>query len=231
MSAPVLRSTAAARTGREGAAPSRPLPVVTAALCLAALGVHALGLGDALQYERGAIAAGQIWRLFTGHLAHWSADHLVWDVAALALLGGLVERRGRGRYAGLLIAGGGAISLGLLVVDPGLAAYRGLSGLDAMLFVALALDLVRDAVRSRDACGVAGGALLLAGLAAKILAEQLAGASVFVAQVGAVEVAPLAHAIGAAWATAVVAARATRSASVAASRAAGSPAARRRDRR
>jgi membrane associated rhomboid family serine protease len=40
-----------------------------------------------LEYDRAAVAAGEIWRLLTGHLTHWSFDHLFWDVLGLAIPG------------------------------------------------------------------------------------------------------------------------------------------------
>ena len=67
-------------------------PVCTVVGVVLALAVAALNLAGALQYDRGAIAAGQVWRIITGHFTHWSADHLSWDVAVFAVLGLLAER-------------------------------------------------------------------------------------------------------------------------------------------
>jgi rhomboid family GlyGly-CTERM serine protease len=40
----------------------------------------------ALRYDREALAAGQWWRLLTGHLIHLGFEHAVLDVAGLALM-------------------------------------------------------------------------------------------------------------------------------------------------
>ena len=57
------------------------MPVVTVTLALAAVAVQLIpGWAAAWQYERAAIAAGQWWRMLTGHLTHWNMDHLLWDV-------------------------------------------------------------------------------------------------------------------------------------------------------
>lgn len=37
--------------------------------------------GELLQYDRQAIADGQLWRVVTGHLVHIGLEHLAWDAA------------------------------------------------------------------------------------------------------------------------------------------------------
>jgi len=44
------------------------------------------GLAAHLQYDRAAIAAGEVWRLASGHWTHYSLDHVVWDALAFATL-------------------------------------------------------------------------------------------------------------------------------------------------
>lgn len=188
-----------ARSGREGIGPSRPLPVLTALLCFVAIGAFFTGQGAAWEWSREAIGRGEIGRLFTGHLAHWSLEHLVWDVGALALLGAFFERRGRAAFVITVAGAAVAIPLGLAWLDPGLVAYRGLSGIDSALFVAGCASVLGDAIAARDRRGAIAAGLLLAGLVAKVGVEAVTGASLFVgghAGPAGVEVTPLAHAIG-----------------------------------
>ena len=37
-------------------------------------------ISQLLDYRRDAIQAGQLWRLITSHLTHWSPDHLAWSL-------------------------------------------------------------------------------------------------------------------------------------------------------
>ena len=48
-----------------------------------------------MQYDRSAIAAGEAWRLLTGHWTHWSLEHLFWSGGAFLLLAGLFRGSAR----------------------------------------------------------------------------------------------------------------------------------------
>lgn len=51
-------------------------PVITCAVAIASILIFfTAGTGDLLQYERRAIGEGELWRLLTGHLAHWNFEH------------------------------------------------------------------------------------------------------------------------------------------------------------
>ena len=54
-------------------------------------------LADRLQYDRSAVVEGQLWRIATCHLTHWSFEHLFWDVTALLFLGFVIEQDKRRR--------------------------------------------------------------------------------------------------------------------------------------
>jgi hypothetical protein len=47
-----------------------------------------------LEYNRTSIANGEIWRLVTGSIVHWTTDHLFWDLLMFVVLGAAIERRG-----------------------------------------------------------------------------------------------------------------------------------------
>ncbi|HXQ30421.1 MAG TPA: rhombosortase [Steroidobacteraceae bacterium] len=101
--------------------------IVAAVLLLA----HALGpaVGKALRYERGAVAAGEWWRLLGCHLVHYDATHLAMNVGGLALLWWLYGADARGRdWLFIALASALGVSLGLWFLEPTLSWYLGLSG-------------------------------------------------------------------------------------------------------
>jgi rhomboid family GlyGly-CTERM serine protease len=94
---------------------------------------------EALTYDREAIAAGEIWRLLTGHFVHSDPGHLAWNAAALYLIGSLLEDFGRRQMGAAIIGGIAAVDLALWFGMPDLEQYCGLSGmLNALLVVTLA---------------------------------------------------------------------------------------------
>jgi rhomboid family GlyGly-CTERM serine protease len=173
--------------------------VVTLTIAALALAIHLLpGLSAALQFERSAIAAGQWWRLLTGHLTHWNADHIFWDVLMFVILSVMVENLGRLRFVLLCLASATGISLVIWLVQPDLQTYRGLSGVDTALFVYLACSLLVGARRDRCWSGCVLPTVLLAGFAGKVLYEVVAGATLFVdSHRAGFVVVTLAHLVGA----------------------------------
>jgi rhomboid family GlyGly-CTERM serine protease len=155
-------------------------------------------MGELLQYDRRAIADGELWRVVTGHAVHFGLEHFAWDAAVFALLALLCWRLDPRR---LLLSLGGAmlaIPAVLWTLRPGLETYRGLSGLDSALYVTAAIALgQRLWTEGRRRLGIAAFASVAA-LAAKVAYELLTGQTLFVdaAALGFVPV-PLAHAAGA----------------------------------
>jgi rhomboid family GlyGly-CTERM serine protease len=174
------------------------LPMVTFAVALAALmiAVSPAG-GESLSYDRGAIACGELWRWITGHLAHWNADHLAWDVVVFAALGTVVERFSRRAFVATLLLAVLAISASTWVCQPDVAKYRGLSGVDSALFAFAAAMLLRDARREGRSAVVTGIAALAAAFVAKIGWEIATGQTLFVDSTAAgFTPLPLVHAVG-----------------------------------
>ncbi|HEX7061469.1 MAG TPA: rhombosortase [Woeseiaceae bacterium] len=141
-------------------------------LCMIASSVAAALAGgrgqEVLRWDRDAIAAGELWRLVTGHLAHLGAAHLALNLAGLALVWILVGDRLKPLGWWLVVAFGIAvIDLGFWFLDPGLAWYVGLSGLLHTLILAGTTAGARTAPLE----SLALGGLVLA----KIVVEQLAG--------------------------------------------------------
>jgi rhomboid family GlyGly-CTERM serine protease len=104
------------------------------ALALVCLALGALPDVSALAYDRQAILAGEVWRLWTGHWVHFSNQQLLLDISTLVLAAAVAQREfGPLFIARVLALGMPAISIGLLLVAPELAYYRGASGVVMML--------------------------------------------------------------------------------------------------
>lgn len=144
-------------------------PVLTLSLAGAAALVYIAGpLNATLVYDRVAIGQGELWRLVTGQLVHFSTAHLVYNLVALLVAGAIVEVRRDGRAAVLLPMAAVAIGVTLYLGDPSLRFYGGLSGLVTATVVYLCLYGLRDAGAWRWIC-----AFVLVGVAAKLAVELL----------------------------------------------------------
>ena len=174
--------------------PYRTLAVAAAAWVVAAVP----GSLSFLQYQREGIFSGDAWRALSGHIVHAGATHLTWDVAGLLAIGFLFEEALGGRYWTAWLVSAVTISVGLLLFDPDLAAYCGLSGVLNGLWVAGSLAAAdRERRRGRVTLAWFYGACL-AVLAAKLAFEGLMGQAIFTnaAALGADPV-PHAHVMGA----------------------------------
>lgn len=173
---------------------------VTLSVALSAVAIQFIpAWAGCLQFERLAIMDGQGWRMLTGHLTHWNLDHLFWDVVMFVVLGAMVERQSRPRFVAVCLVSAFSISLLVLLGQPDLASYRGLSGIDTALFVYLACDQLVNAGRQRRWTEVCLPAALLAGFGGKLLYELVTGRTLFVdSQTAGFVVVTMAHAVGAA---------------------------------
>lgn len=145
---------------------SIPLVLCTVALIVMLLGE---GVAELLRYQRASIVDGAFWRLFSGHLVHLGWAHLwlnlvglwlIWVIAgdALSVIGWWL----------LLLLCALFTSLGLLLFNPELQWYVGLSGiLHGLMLAGLVTRLVVD--RRPDVL------LLLVVLVAKLAWEQYYG--------------------------------------------------------
>lgn len=95
--------------------------------------------GESMQFDREAISNGEVWRLWTGQLCHWSILHLIGNLAAVIALM-VIGGKPLLRWLALLPIGAPLLSLALLGLLPELHSFRGLSGLVAMLVVGVAID-------------------------------------------------------------------------------------------
>ncbi|MEM6330057.1 MAG: rhombosortase [Planctomycetota bacterium] len=176
----------------------QPWPLVTIGVLLFSVATHLVPpLAGALEFDRGAVASGQLWRLLTGHATHYGGEHLLWDGAVLAVLGAVCERAGRGRFLGLMLTSALGISLGVWLAAPGMQFYRGLSGIDSALFAWVTARWTIDGWGDRNWPRLAAGVLPLLGFAGKCCYECVAGVTLFVdSSAAAFTPAPLAHLLG-----------------------------------
>ena len=191
-----LRAHRPARPPAWGLPPS----LLTAALCLfVSVAFLSPVVTSWLQFDRGAVDAGQWWRLLTAHVTHWGGEHLLWDLAMFAVLGALCEAGSRMRFTLTVLGSALSIVLAVWLFLPDLVTYRGLSGIDSALFALLAVTMFRRLRAEWNLFGMALVALLAAGFAAKIGYELAAGRAFFVDSASAsFTPVPLAHAVGAA---------------------------------
>lgn len=121
-----------------------------------------------LRFDRGGIAAGEVWRLLTGHFVHLGVSHTLLNLAGLVLVWILVGRTFTWPQWLYVMAGSvAAIDLGLWFGATQLEWYVGLSGLlHGMLAAGIAGGL---ADRSYEALVLA---IVVAG---KLAWEQLVG--------------------------------------------------------
>lgn len=154
--------------------------------------------GRALQLDRSLIGLGTFWQLFTAHLTHWNASHLIWDVAMFGMVGTLVEMRSRSDWLMTIAVSAFLIPISVLLLRPDLQYYRGLSGLDMALagyWLATQFQECRTKGRLNEK-GMWAIALVL--LLAKPLVELASGEALFVSDLGAgIENVALAHFVGA----------------------------------
>ncbi len=123
---------------------------------------------EPLRYQRDMIEAGQIWRLFTGHLVHLGWSHWLLNAAGLLLVWALMEPPFRTFHAIFDLAVCCLlVGLGLFYFSSNVVWYVGLSGaLHGLLIVYVLRQLQKQPVFSL---------LLLGLLLGKLLWEQFFG--------------------------------------------------------
>ena len=172
-----------------------PSGTVAVAMAAAVVLVAGGGVGGALGGERAALAGGEVWRLWTAHLVHFSARHALWSGMVWLAAGAWMEREDRRAWTWVVLAGAPLVTAAALTGDAEMARYGGLSGLACAPLGWAAWRLWRDGERARRAAGAAIFALL----AAKIGAEAPGGRTMlasFAAEAGEVRPAVWAHAAG-----------------------------------
>lgn len=149
-----------------------------------------------LQYDRTAIAKGEIWRLLTSHWIHWSFEHFLWCTITFLCLGAICEHFSRKGYVAVLCISSLLIPLALWGAAPEMVIYRGLSGLASGLFVFGAIMLMKKMHEERNPSGFFLVAFSVAAFIGKILFEYINDAALFVNRGDLFVPVPLAHLVG-----------------------------------
>ena len=158
----------------------RRVPVTLTIGALALFAAAAPSAAEILQYDRARILSGELWRLATCHVTHWSAEHLQWDLLMFVVLGVICELRNSKRMRLCVAVGAAAVSATVLVFFPAVEQYRGLSGVDTALFTLLAIRLIADARRDGNHLQLAATGICFMGFLGKTCYEALAGSTFFV---------------------------------------------------
>ncbi|KPK39847.1 MAG: hypothetical protein AMJ69_04490 [Gammaproteobacteria bacterium SG8_47] len=123
---------------------------------------------ETLRYDRAAILDGQWWRVLSGHIVHVGWMHLAMNVAGLVLVWLLFGvRLSTQRWLVVLLLSALGVSAGLLLRQPDLNWYVGLSGVLHGLFAA--------GIVAALAVGDRGAVVLAIALVVKLIWEGMAG--------------------------------------------------------
>jgi rhomboid family GlyGly-CTERM serine protease len=124
----------------------------------------------AFELDCARVAAGEWWRLVTGHLVHCDWSHQLADMGAFVVLSCVVWRQS-GRWAALALLSAAAVGLVVFVLGV-VATYRGMSGVDYALLAAALASLVV----SKQGMQRAVPLCLLIGVVLKAVVEANTGA-------------------------------------------------------
>ena len=160
-------------------------------LAVAAIATLLSGHGNLFALTRSEVAAGEAWRLITGHFVHFSGNHLIMNLGMLAVLLHLLPRVSRSEVFWLGFITPLAISVSLLFTRPHLEMYGGLSGWISGLFVFVALVQAAERIWMRYLYAAS-----LAMFVLKVFIEFSTGGSVFISLGKGAVVESAAHVIG-----------------------------------
>ena len=154
--------------------------------------------GAVFQYNRTAVIDHwQFWRLLTAHFTHWNYEHLFWDASAFLIASFLLLRFSVLQFCIMLLFSLVFISVWILIFNPDVNLYRGLSGVDVSLFFFLSLSIMLFSWKKRRRTGVIAGIIFLSLLIMKAGYEFFSGEMLFVRNLPGRRVLLSAHLAGA----------------------------------
>ncbi|QDV54676.1 rhombosortase [Rosistilla oblonga] len=157
-----------------------PVPVTITIVLISILAAVFPSLTSLLELDFQRAAQGEIWRWISGHVVHFDWSHFFWDVSMFATLSAICESKYRRVYAPILIGSMLIISLSLAIVCPEIHCYRGLSGIDTMLFGWWVIDWMRTNLHAKDLPAAGLGGMMLLGLVGKLGYEAVFHQTLFV---------------------------------------------------
>lgn len=92
-------------------------------------------LSASFVYDRQLIRSGELWRLVTGHLVHFSASHLCLDLCGFLLAAWHCSRKGYRHVPAVIVIAAVATTATIFLLQPDMARYGGLSGIANALVV------------------------------------------------------------------------------------------------
>jgi len=135
--------------------------IVVATVCVTFVAMPE-SLIQPLSGDRHAILHGELWRLWSAHLTHFSLRHALIDSVTLLLIGTMAESIfGSRRIALFLLIGAPLISSGIVFASPALLDYRGASAIAIMLATMVGLSLWQSRPTSRLTLGILAACLLV----------------------------------------------------------------------
>lgn len=150
------------------------LPAVTILIIIACLfATYLPGLSSALIFDRDAIIKGEFWRILTGHFVHFSPSHIAYDIFSFGIAGCLIEKSRYPCFSWLILWLALSISMSLLLLEPDMRYYGGLSGISFGALYYCALMGMKESSPWRTICF-----LMLAILPIKIAFEIFSGSSI-----------------------------------------------------
>ena len=167
LSSRLAENAAGRQAGRGLLRPALALPAaMISAAVLVQMSVQAQ---TALQFDRSAVAGGQLWRVVTCHLSHWGWPHLAADLGTFAVLWWLGGKRAFLKSA-VVLAAVPAVGLAVYAGAGDLMVYRGLSALDYALLAFVLVSPLPGGRRSVTALRLG----LLAAVAGKVACDVFA---------------------------------------------------------
>ncbi len=105
------------------------IPYCTLAIAVASIFATILpALSDVLIFDRQALLDGELWRIFTAHMVHFSVPHLTYNLIIFIVCGYIIEKNSR-QFCQFYFYLAIAISLSLFFIHPDMFYYGGLSGI------------------------------------------------------------------------------------------------------
>ncbi|WP_293226141.1 rhombosortase [Moritella sp.] len=142
-----------------------------------------------LDYNRESIINGEYWRLISGNFNHTNIYHLLLNLGALAVIGGLHYRYyNSAAYTSLILLLSIGVGVGILWLSPNTHLYVGLSGiLHGVIIVGAVIDVTKKYY---------SGYVLIIGTVIKVINEQLFNSPVEISQLIEAKVLTEAHLYG-----------------------------------